>query len=137
MAVQVEMLSVVMRADRLALAEAAGAVFDWRSCNPTYCTDGDLARVGFMNPLDVRAFVEGLAAHGLVYLDEGRARDLVVIEMGVPVVPCDWVEVVSLPASDTDPVPVEAARLRGGPPRPVSLPEAWHRRRAHRRAQQT
>ena len=62
--------------------------------NATLCNDGELARVGFMNPTDVRKYIEELEELGLTYLDDdGKAVDLVVCDqLRGPLVDCDWLQ---------------------------------------------
>jgi hypothetical protein len=77
MAVLVEAISVVIRADSLLTAfEQDWEAFKAEVPNDTLCADGELARVGFMVPDDAQAFVEQLATFGLVFQDGGKARDL-------------------------------------------------------------
>lgn len=63
------------------------------SPNNSLYADGDLARVGFMSPQDTKRFVSSLASHGLTYLDDGEAVDLVVADQqrGVAA-PCNRAE---------------------------------------------
>jgi hypothetical protein len=127
MAVLAEVISVVIRTD--ALLRAFG---DWDSFtetvpNNSLCTDGELARVGFMTPGDVKAYVESLAARGLVYLDNGTARDLVVVDQQRgPAAPCEWVEFGQVNL-DGDPAKrVSACRLRGSTAKQIVTPDGWH-----------
>lgn len=99
MAVLVEAISVVVRRDAIDRSFAGG----WGgfvSCvpNATLCTDGQLARVGFMDPQAVGKFVEGLRAGGLVFLRSGRCIDIVVIDQQRgPTMPCEWIEFAQIP----------------------------------------
>ena len=66
--------------------------------NATLCTDGQLARVGFMDPKAVEKFVEGLRAAGLVFTASGKCADIVVVDQQRgPTMPCDWIEFASIP----------------------------------------
>ncbi len=65
MAVLVEAISVIVRRDAVNLRFSGG----WREFlaivpNSTLCSDEDLARVGFMSPLDIEAFVAFLERGG-------------------------------------------------------------------------
>lgn len=82
MAVLIEGISVVIRSEAIAsIYEGGEAAFNTTIPNGTYCTDGELARVGFMSPDDVRAFVERLEQKGLRYADTtGSAVNIVVVD---------------------------------------------------------
>lgn len=127
MAVLVEAISVLIRADAL----LAAFKDDWEAFkaevpNETLCADGELARVGFMVPDDARAFVEHLARFGLVFQEAGTARDLVVVDQQRgPTVRCDWLEFgyVNL---DRDPTKrVACCRLVGSKEMTVATPPGW------------
>jgi hypothetical protein len=127
MAVLVEAISVVIRADAL-LAAYNG---DWDAFkrtipNETMCADGELVRVGFMSPEDVEAYVAQLSDAGLTYLEDGVAKDLVVVDqMRGPLVKCEWIEFghVNL---DNDPLMcVAACRLKGSTDFVLFRPEGW------------
>jgi hypothetical protein len=126
MAVLVEGISVVVRRDAIAQRMAGG----WPGFvdlvpNQTLCTDGVLARVGFMAPVDVRVFFELLESNGLRFVGEnGRCVDLVVIdaEWG-PTVPCDWADVYWVRGDDGG--SIVACALRGSRTGDVMCPAGW------------
>lgn len=127
MAVLVEGISVVIRADALLAAFAD----DWERFkrtvpNRTLCADGELVRVGFMAPDDVRAYVEDLGSFGLAYIDDGKARDLVVVDqIRGPAAACDWIEFGHVNV-DRDPnKTVAACRLKGSKENVLIQPEGW------------
>jgi hypothetical protein len=94
MAILIEAISVVLRADSV-IAKYPGGWdrFVADAPNQTLCSDSELVRVGFVTPHDTKAFVERLARHGLVYLREGKARDLVVADQQRGLAArCDWAE---------------------------------------------
>lgn len=73
MAVLIEGISVVLRADRLLEAWHQ----DWDAFvqsvpNKTLCADGELARVGFMTPDNTKLYIEALRGRGLTYFGLGR-----------------------------------------------------------------
>lgn len=81
MAVLVEAISVIVRRDAIQARFAGG----WNGFfatvrNSTLCADGDLARVGFMSPVDCGAFVERLERGGLTFLREGETVDLAIVD---------------------------------------------------------
>jgi hypothetical protein len=123
MAVLCEAISVVIRAERALLAFGGFDAFKAFVPNNTLCADGDLLRVGFMSPDDVKAFVDELAEHGLRYLEGSNAQDLVVVDqMRGPAVPCDWLDFGSVEISGSK---VAAARLLGGNSNRLFTPDGW------------
>jgi hypothetical protein len=123
MAVLCEAISVVIRADRALEAFGDFDAFKAIVPNATLAADGDLIRVGFMVPDDVKAFVDKLARHGLRYMQDGKAHDLVVVDqMRGPVVPCDWLDFGSVEISGCK---VAAGRLRGSTSNQVVMPDGW------------
>lgn len=123
MAVLIEAISVVIRADRL-LARLSWDDFKATVPNATLCADGELVRVGFMHPDDVRVFIEGLEAHGLRYLAEGHAIDMVVVDQQRgAAVPCDWIEIGSIDVAPG--ATVKAARLAGSQAHQLMKPDDW------------
>jgi hypothetical protein len=99
MAVLVEAISVVVRRDAIDRSFDGG----WRafvSCvpNATLCTDSQLARVGFMDPMAVGKFVEGVQAAGLVFLQSEKCTDIVVVDQQRgPTMPCEWLDFAHIP----------------------------------------
>src|SRR5262245_31550547 len=66
--------------------------------NATLCTDGQLARVGFMDPKAVEGFVNDLQSHGFVFLSQGKCVDIAVVEQQRgPTEPCEWLEFAQIP----------------------------------------
>ena len=126
MAVLIVAISVVVRADALLRAFRDWESFKATVPNRTLCADGELARVGFMTPEDVGAYVRVLIGKGLAFVEDGRANDIVVLDQQRgPAGPCDWVEFghVSL---DNDPSKkVAACRLKGSTSMQIVRPEGW------------
>lgn len=116
MAVLVEAISVIVRKDAIERAYPSG----WRDFveyvpNETFCADDDLARVGFMNPRDVKRFIERICTHGLIHMSGGKFVDIAVVDQQRgPTQPCDWLEFESLPFGD-DGGHVSACWLFEGP----------------------
>ncbi len=92
MAVLIEGISVVARQDAVERKYPGGwAAFAKNPPNNTFCADDSLARVGFMNPDDVRAYVTMLERSGLIFQDEGRAVDFAVVDQSRrPTTPVEW-----------------------------------------------
>jgi hypothetical protein len=116
MAVLVEAISVVVRRDAIDEKLPGGwETFIDEVSNNTLCTDGELARVGFMSPQDVEEFVMFLRIGGLTFVEEGKAVDLSVVDMQRgPSMPTDWLEFAHVPYQ-TDGKPVAACWLFEGP----------------------
>ena len=99
MAVLVEGISVIVRKQAI----EAGLRGGWQAFmatvpNNTFCDDGDLARVGFMHPLDVQAYVEHLASLGLVFARDGAFVDIAVVDQRQgPTLSAPWLEFAKLP----------------------------------------
>lgn len=98
MAVLVEAISVIVRRDAIN-KRLAGS---WRGFlnavpNSTLCADDDLARVGFMSPQDVEAFIRHLERDGLIFARNGKALDMAVVDqMRGPTMPAEWLEFAHL-----------------------------------------
>ena len=94
MAVLTEGISVVIRRDAIEAKFNGGwqAVMD-HAPKRTLCTDGLLASVGFMRPGDVERFIRFLKRSGLVFLENGTAIDISVVDMLTgPTVNTPWLE---------------------------------------------
>ena len=65
-AVLIEGISVVIRADRLLDAwHQDWAAFADAVPNETLCADGEMVRVGFMMPEEAKRYIDTLRVHGL------------------------------------------------------------------------
>jgi hypothetical protein len=98
-AVLVEGISVVVRRDAIDRSFDGGWV-GFISCvpNATLCTDGQLARIGFMAPKDVERFVAHLQSGGLQFLPEGKCVDIAVVDQQRgSTMSCDWLELARMP----------------------------------------
>jgi hypothetical protein len=99
MAVLVEAISVVVRRDSIERSFDGGwTAFVAFVPDATLCTDGRLARVGFMDPKTVGKFVGSLQAAGLAFLESGKCTDIVVVDQQRgPTMPCEWLEFAHIP----------------------------------------
>ncbi len=127
MAVLVEAISVVVQVAAIERSWPGGwLAFRESVPNKTLCADGELVRVGFMSPDDSRDYIEGLAAHGLVHLDEGSAVDLVVVDqLRGPTTACTWIEYGHVNTGSAKEYRVAACRLVGSSLAQVLLPDGW------------
>ena len=61
--------------------------------NSTYCSDGELERVGFLSPEEAENYILTLKGKGLEFLQNNESVDIVVIDMlKGPTVSCEWIE---------------------------------------------
>ena len=94
MAVLIEGISVLVRVSAISAKYPGGSdAFRQVVRNSTYCADSDLARVGFMTPMDTERFVKQLQQLGFVHLNNESAADIVVVDqVQGPLSTCSWVE---------------------------------------------
>ena len=127
MAVLVEALSVIVRADRLLEVYAD----DWEGFkadvpNKTLCADGELVRVGFMAPDDAKSFIAMLESRGLRYLVDGQTGDIAVFDQRQgPLDTCDWAEFGHIEIAGEGPQQLAAVRLKGSNLKMIVRPEGW------------
>ena len=93
MAVLVEGFSVIVRRDAIARKYPGGwDAFARDVPNRTLCADERIARVGFMNSGDMRAYIGFLERRGLVHLRDEKAVDVTIAsQQGSHVTMCDWI----------------------------------------------
>lgn len=102
MAVLIEGISVVVK------HRAIDQKFDggWNAFvasvpNATFCSNGDLARVGFLDPPDVKSHIGTLEKSGLRIIAETEFIDgAVVDQQRGPTLQCDWLEFAKLKFAD-------------------------------------
>jgi hypothetical protein len=125
MAVLIEANSVLVRVQAIKDRHAGGwPAFDDSVPNNTLCTDGEVTRVGFMDPTDAESFIAGLERRGLVFLRDGQCQDIAfAVQNGGITVPCDWLDYgpVNLNPGET----VAAVWLKGTTIRQVFCPQGW------------
>lgn len=127
MAVLIEGISVVVRCSAIA-ERFPGAWPAFRDAipNTTLCCDNELARIGFMAPDDANAHIERLSAQGILYLAEGKARDLVIADQQYGLTaPCDWAEFGRVDWAGDPKKKIAACRAVGSQCRQVYTPEGW------------
>ena len=126
MAVIIEAISVVLRRSSIAERFKGGwPAFQRAIPNATGCQDDDLARVGFMTPVDVEAFVSMLEMGGLIFCQNGQAIDIAVVDqLRGPSVPAPWLEVGRIELFNP-PMNVCACWLAGKKLDGIALPAGW------------
>lgn len=124
MAVLIEAISVVinnrdLRGEKFRDGEHFKSIVP----NNTLCSDNELMRVGFMSPDDVQAFIAILEQYGLVYLENGNAKDIVVVDQNHDfAVPCDWAEFGSVVLDGNR---VAVCRIKNSEENILYTPEGW------------
>lgn len=121
MSVLAEALSVVIRVEVLEAWYPGGVVAFARDCpNASFCSDGYLARVGFLSPHDVDFLLNVLEGHGVIHLAGGVAIDAVVVDQHEgPLSPCLWIEF------GTDGDGIACCRAADAPDMPIAVPPGW------------
>lgn len=124
MAVLIEAISVVIK--RSAIDEKFES--NWEGFvadvpNETLCADDELARVGFMTPIDVKSYVKYLEKLGFKYQVNGSAVDLVVVDQQRGfAAPCNWAEFGFV---NIDNNRIAACRAVDGSNSPLLTPDEW------------
>ncbi len=93
MAVVIEAFTILVRNATLESKYPGGREAFARDCpNQTYCNDGALSRVAFMDSRDVQAFLQLLGKKGLTPSVEGRVVDAAVVSSshGLHAHTCEW-----------------------------------------------
>jgi tetratricopeptide (TPR) repeat protein len=120
MSVPVEAISIVIRTSTIEKKYKGGLSRFERDVNRTFCTDGRLARVGFMAAVDAARFVMDLEKHGFVYTQDDRCIDIAVLSQADESrVPCDWLELQR--RSDG----VAYCFLKGTEAGDIAVPQGW------------
>lgn len=127
MAVLVEAISVVVRVAAIHDRFPGGwTAFRDGAPNATLCCDNELARVGFMTPVDVEAFVRSLETIGILHLRDGASVDIVVMDQQRgPTATCAWAEFGQVNLDGDPRKRVAAARLVGSVENRLSTPPGW------------
>ena len=121
MAVLCEGISVVIKVRSIDEFYKGGREdFKKRIPNSTMCSDGELVRIGFLSPPEVREYIDELIENGLQFmpeelsvetangvmsfLEEIRNDDdiIVVDQQKGAMTPCDWIEFTHLSIDDDD-----------------------------------
>lgn len=120
MAVLVEGISVIVRRDSITDKYIGGwKAFQNETPSAPFYFDDEIACVGFMTPSDVKAYIDYLTAQGLIFLENGTALDIAVVDQlkGITL-PCDWLEFTRINYKDQGEISIcwlfEGPRLYGG-----------------------
>lgn len=124
MAVLVEGCSVVMRTSSIGVSYPGGIEGYRRDCpNDSFCTDGELVRVGFDSPQELGHWVERLFAYGFCYLSDGACADFALVDhvFGLAL-PCPWLDLLRLQRPT---MVIRVGRLRNSMVSEVAFPAGW------------
>lgn len=126
MSVLVEAHSVIIRCQAVHQRHEGGwQQFVAEVPNRTFCSDGEIARVGFMSPADADAYLRHLGSRGLHVCGRGAAADMVrVFQLGGCKEPCEWLEMLRF-SSECHLGTVVGCRLRGGGETTLATPARW------------
>ena len=125
MAVLVEAHSVIIRRARIMESYQGGWDNFVRNCpNQTLCADTDLARIGFMMPIDLDVFIKCLKFMGVGYTREGHPADYAIVSQFTgPATPCPW---LLFDHAEINGKRVAICRLVGSTENSIALPAGWH-----------
>ncbi len=126
-AVLIEAISVVIKAESIIKKYPGGwERFRKDVPNQTLCADGELVRVGFMNPHDVQCYIGFLESKGLVFQSDGICKDIAVLDQlrGLTI-PCDWADFGRIFIDQAQTQKISACRLKGSSQKIVSYPDGW------------
>ncbi len=126
MAVLVEAISVIVRMETISERCIGGwPAFEAKIPNQNFCTEHELARIGFMTPTDVQIYLRDLEDHGLVFLKNDNAVDLAVIDqLRKPTTPCNCVDFGRLNWGKSGHT-VAASWLHGSECGQIATPDGW------------
>jgi hypothetical protein len=98
--------------------------FENNSPNRTFCTDGLVSRVAFMDPKDAEAFIDLLTGMGFVAPSELDSLEIAVFEKDVGFYfPCSWLHVAMAELGEGVEAPM--AWLRGTDASTFIAPPGW------------
>lgn len=127
MAVLVEAISVLVKAQAIIEKYPGGwEQFSQDVPNQTLCADGELVRVGFMNPNDVQKYVSFLESKQLIFQSNGRFIDIAVADQQRGfTIPCEWAEFGQVFVDSAQTQKISACRLKSSTQGIVSYPDGW------------
>lgn len=127
MAVLIGAISIVIKAEKL-LSKYPGGWERFRNSvpNQTLCADGEIVRVSFMSPHDVRDYILKLESLGLVFQKDNIAQDLAVVDQQKGITTeCPWLEFGRIPLKEGSSAEVSACRLKNSKLDQLLTPDGW------------
>lgn len=93
MAVLVEGISVIIKCDTLAKHNHENSLFNTNRYEETYCSDGELLRIGFMSPNEVEGFINTLEVQGYKFMQNDEYFEIAVVDQQRGLMAkCQWLE---------------------------------------------
>ncbi len=125
MAVIIECDNVLIRNSTVNQRFPGGMQEYERSCpNQSFCTDGQICRVGFMTTADALSYIDCLENLGLAGPTETESPDIALVSQRYGFLfPCDWLELGRLHLGGSE--WSQAAWLHGALPKKVVAPGNW------------
>ncbi|MBU2055811.1 MAG: hypothetical protein KKC25_12740 [Proteobacteria bacterium] len=127
MAVLIEAISVVIRLETI-VEKYPGGIDQYVTDCPTrtLCTDEEIVRVGFMDPVDMRSFIENLEGLGFNYLEDEEFDEIAVVDQFDGIyLPCSWLEYLKLVIFEGD-IRVAICKRKGASLGDVAFPRGWN-----------
>jgi len=127
MAVLVEGISIIFKASSIIDKYPGGwESFKTEVPNQTLCADGELIRIGFMSPDDVKAFIEDLKDYEIIYIKNNKSYDLVVVDQIYGFASdCDWAEFGTIDWDGDPNKEISACRMKDSKIDQIITPEGW------------
>jgi len=124
MAILLEAISVIERISAIHDRYPGGwKAFRDTAPNQTLCADNQLARIGFMSPVDVESFVKELERIGLVYLKNGESIDIAVADQQKGFAcKCSWADCGSVTVDGNN---IKACQAVGDDSFQLMTPDGW------------
>ena len=125
MGVLIEGENVVIRNATVEQRHPGGMQEYERRCpNGTFCTDGQICRVGFMATADAISYIDGLESLGFTRPTSEGSPEVALITQGSGfVMPCDWLELNQVDLGGEAPTAV--AWVRGTELSQLVAPPGW------------
>jgi len=127
MSVLVEAISVIIKVSAIE-EKFPGGICNFEANIPSvpFCNDDELVMVKFMSPDDVGEYIATLEEHGLRYVKNDVALDMVVADQRTGfLVACDWAEVGNLTHDENPNMQVTACRLKNSDTGDFIAPDKW------------
>lgn len=94
--------------------------------NDSFCADGKLVRIGFMDPADGMDYLDLLLARGLRRGRTNRPADFATVDqLTGPIVAVDWLEMSHVCIDDDPQKTVLACRMVGDTSQLLAVPDGW------------
>jgi hypothetical protein len=127
MAIIVEAISVIVLTAAIETKYPDGwEGFVEHAPNQTLVSDGEIARLGFMNPAGVEAFVESLKVLGFKFDEESQTSEVCVVDqLKGKLSDCEWLAVGTTSIDGNESHKISAAMRVGSEIKQVITPDGW------------